>query len=381
MQKNKIFIQNIYGSGYGENPKYIAEEIIKRNLDYKLVWAVKPELSKNFPSSNKIKTVCYDSISAIFEETTAKIWIDNCRKRRNVRKRKSQYYIQLWHGFPLKKIEKDVEQNLSPSYVQSAKHDSTLIDLFISESKFQSQIYRTSFWYDGEIFECGSPKHSAIISPDENIKENVKKYFGIAKDKKIVLYAPTFRKNYATDVYDIDYELILDGLCKQTKNQWVFLIKLHPNISDKSINTKNSERIISANNYDDIRDLYIAADILITDYSSCMFDFSLTNKPVFLYINDYEEYIKDRGFYFDIYSLPFTCAANTAELLEKIICFDNEAYLKTLFEFFQKVGIVRDEKSAEKIIDKIIAQTQNLNARERTLKKRRFSNNSSNIQR
>ena len=358
VQKNKIFIQNFYGQGYGENPKYIVEEILKRDLNYKLIWAVKPELLKSFPSDNKIKTVRCGSISAIYEEATAKIWIDNCRKHRHVKKRKSQYYIQLWHGFPLKKIEKDVERNLPSYYVKNAKYDSTLIDLFISESKFQSRIYRTSFWYDGEIFECGSPKYSTLINSDQNIKKNVKKYFGIAEDKKIVLYAPTFRRNCNADVYNIDCEPILDGLCKQTKTEWVFLVKLHHNISDKHKFAKHSERIVYANDYNDIQDLYVAADILITDYSSCMFDFSITNKPVFLYINDYEEYIKDRGLYFDIYSLPFPCAVNTGELLEKMIRFDNEAYLKLLSDFFQKVGIIIDDKGAEKIIDRIIAQTQ-----------------------
>ena len=96
IKKNKIFIQNFNGKGYGDNPKYIVEEILRRDLDFVLVWAVMPKLSKNFPKG--IKTVRYKSIRAIYEEATAKIWIDNCRKQLYVRKRKEQYYIQTWHG-------------------------------------------------------------------------------------------------------------------------------------------------------------------------------------------------------------------------------------------------------------------------------------------
>jgi CDP-glycerol glycerophosphotransferase len=353
VRQNKIFIQNFGGKGYGESPKYIAEEIIKRDLGYKLVWALKSGTSEEFPHNNKINFVRYGSARAIYEEATAKMWIDNFRKQSYVRKRKSQYYIQLWHGFPIKKVEKDVERNLPKPYLRDAKRDSTMINLFVSESKFQNRLYRSSFWFDGEIFYCGSPKHSAIINAGQNIENDVKRHFNIAENKKIVLYTPTFRNNYSTDVYDIDYEAVLDSLRERTKNEWVFLIRLHPNISNKSGAITYNERIIQASGYDDIQNLYIASDILITDYSGCMVDFSVTGKPAFLYINDYEEYRKDRDFYFDLRSLPFPCAANTEELLEKMTHFDNKAYSESLAKFFQETGLILDGKGAEKLVDRI----------------------------
>jgi len=315
VQKNKIFIQHFFGNGYSDSPRYICEELF------------------------------------------TKIWIDTCRKYTYVRKRKSQYYIHLWHGIPLKKIEKDVEQNLPVNYVKMAKHDSTLINLIISESKFQTQIYRSSFWYNGEILECCSPRHTYLINADKNIKYIVKDKLKIKENINIILYAPTFRDNRKTDAYNIDYELLLDKLNKHTNKKWVILLRLHPNISNKSNFINYNERIISVSDYVDIQELYIASDVLITDYSGCMFDFSVLKKPVFLYINDYEQYKDDRDFYFEISSLPYLSAVNTNDLIDKIINFNEDEYLKSLSEFFNKIGIIKDTNGTKNIVDKIISQT------------------------
>jgi len=352
VQRNKIFIQNFNGKGYGDNPKYIVEEILRRRLDYILVWAVRPKFSYDFPQA--VKTVPYKSIRAIYEEVTAKVWIDNCRKQLYVKKRKEQYYIQTWHGIVnLKKVEKDAERQLSAYYVKQAKYDSTLINLFVSDSKFTSQLYRSSFWYNGEILECGSPRGDILINYNQNIKDKVKKYFNIGDNTKVILYAPTFRDNFSVDVYNLNHELILNSMREQTKGHWVFLIRMHPNISEKSNIFTYNDKIVNASNYSDMQELLLASDMLITDYSDCMYECALMNKPVFLYISDYKQYKEERDFYFDLFSLPFPCAMNSSELLEKMLSFDIKLYLNSLAEFFQKVGILKDGTASEKVVDRI----------------------------
>jgi CDP-glycerol glycerophosphotransferase len=357
IQNNKIFIQNFNGKGYGDNPKYIVEEIIRRKLLVNIVFSVADKYNTNFP--NSVKTVRYGSIRSIYEEVTAKVWIDNCRKQLYVRKRKKQFYIQTWHGIPgTKKVEKDVEQQLSDYYVKQAKHDSTLINLFLSDSKFTSQLYRTSFWYIGEIFENGSPRNDILINTNLNIITKIQKYFMISPDERIVLYAPTFRNNFDINVYKIDFEHILNDLQKKTNEHWIFLLRLHPNITEKSNIYSYNESILNASDYDDMQELLLASDILITDYSSSMYDFSLMYKPAFLYIKDYEEYLKERGFYFDLVSLPFPCALDNNELLKNILYFDNESYMNSLEVFFQKIGIVKDGNASKKIVDRIIKEIE-----------------------
>ena len=356
IQNNKIFIQNFYGNGYGDNPKYIVENILSRGLNFKLVWAVKTKLLKDHHQN--ISFVLYKSIRSIYEEVTAKIWIDNCRKHHYVRKRKAQYYIQTWHGIiGFKKVEKDIEDKLSENYIIDAKYDSMLADLFISDSKFTSQLYRSSFWYNGDILECGSPRVDILINQKQDIKSKVRKNYNITEDIKIILYAPTFRNDFNTDVYNINYELLLKTIEKHTNETWVFLIRMHPNISDKSGFIEYNDKIINASNYDDIQELLITSDILITDYSSCLYEFAIMNKPVFLYINDYEQYKDERDFYFDIFSLPFPCAINFNDLIQNIIYFNNESYLHSLNDFFMKVDIVKDGNASQEVVDQIISQT------------------------
>jgi len=352
IKKNKIFFQNFNGKGYGDNPKYIAQEILRRNLDFELVWAAIPEYYKNIPEM--IKIVPYRSIRAVYEEATSGIWIDNCRKQLYVKKRKKQYYIQTWHGtVNLKRIEKDVEFNLSGYYIKQAKHDSFLADLFISECNFTSKLYKSSFWYNGEILECGSPKEDLLIN-NINLKNKVLDYYNIKNNYKIILYAPTFRDNFSIDVYDINYEQILNYLQEETKTPWIFLVRLHPNITKKSDSIKYTENIINACHYDDMQELMLASDILISDYSDCMFEFALMKKPVFLYIKDYNEYKVERDFYFDLYSLPFPNAANNDELLLKMKEFNNTLYLNSLDVFYNKTGFIKDGRASEKVVDKIV---------------------------
>jgi CDP-glycerol glycerophosphotransferase len=256
----------------------------------------------------------------------------------------------------LKKVEKDAERQLSAYYVKQAKNDSTLADLFISDSKFSSQLYRSAFWYNREILECGSPRDDILINQNEYIKDKVKEYFNITRNTKIILYAPTFRDSFNIDVYNINHELILNDLSEQTKDPWIFLIRMHPNISEKSNVFTYNDRILNASNYDDMQELLMTSDILITDYSDCMYECALMNKPVFLYIKDYEQYKAERDFYFDIFSLPFPCAMNSNELLHKILYFDTVFYLSSLKEFFLKVGIFKEGNASKKVVDKIMEE-------------------------
>jgi CDP-glycerol glycerophosphotransferase len=369
IKKDKIFIQNFNGKGYGDNPKYIVEEILRRGLAYDLAWTVKQEnipedpekkdrpVIASFPKA--IRTVSYKSIRAIYEETTAGIWIDNCRKQPYVRKRKGQFYIQTWHGMiGPKKMEKDVENELDLYYVRQAKHDSELIDLFLSNGEYASRLIKSSFWYTGEILESGSPRTDIHINQPDEIRHKVYKYFKLSSDTKIVLYAPTFRNNFDLTTYNIGYENILASLRERTNKNWVFLIRLHPNISEKAKLFDYNNDILNASYYSDIQELMLASDILITDYSDCMCDFSLMKKPVFLYIKDYDEYRAERDFYYDLLALPFPAAFSTEELIEKMLGFNHAGYIHSLEKFHHRLAIMDDGSASKRVVDRILIESE-----------------------
>lgn len=354
VRSNKIVFSNFVGRGYGDNPKYIAEEIIKQNLNYELAWLVDKE-EKNIETIPKeIRVIEYGTSKVIFELATAGIWIDNVRKSEYIKKRKKQYYIQTWHGgLGIKKIEGDVEEALSKGYLKMAKKDSKMTDLMISNSTYLSDLYKRAFWYTGEIYECGCPKNDILFNYSEDIVNKVYNYYNISKDKKIMVYAPTFRVDGNTECYNIDFNMLLNTLKEKTNDEWVIIIRLHPNLVEKVDFIKYDENIINGTLYPDMVELAIASNALISDYSSCMFDSEMIGIPTFIYASDKEEYMDDRGFYFQLEELPFSVAENNEQLMNNILNFDMEEYKIKIEEFHKKVGLKESGKAAKLVVEKI----------------------------
>lgn len=353
--KYKIVFDNFEGRGYGDNPKYIAEEIISQHLKYDIVWIVRKNSQYVFPEC--IRTVRTNSIRMIYELATAKFWIDNCRKPRYVGKTKKQKYIQTWHGFyPLKLLEKDAQNSLPYNYINQAKNDSQMTDLMLSGCKARTNIQNSAFWYEGEVAEWGNPRNDVFFK-DVDYKQKVCAFFSIQPNKKMVIYAPTFRDNRSIEPYNIDFETLKHSLSLKFGGEWVCLVRLHPNIREKSSFVHYSESLIDASNYDDIQELFVACDVLISDYSDCMFEFSLTNKPVFLYASDLNEYISGRNFYYNIHELPFEIAESNDELKNKIESFDELNYCKLMDDFHEKIGVIEKGTASKSVVNYIIKNT------------------------
>lgn len=352
VNKNKIVFENFAGRGYGDNPKYIAEELISRNLKYDLVWIVNKDASYKFPK--EIRTVHKGTYRELYELATSGYWIDNSRKVASIIKNPKQKYIQTWHGFyPLKKIEKDAIDTLPSTYIQSAIHDGKMTDLMMSGCKARTEIYRSSFWYDGEIKEWGTPRND-IFFKDYDFKQEICKFFKLDIKSKLLLYAPTFRDNRSVSAYNLNFENVIEALNHKFGGDWKVLIRLHPVVREKSDFINYSNQIIDASTYDDIQELFAASDLLISDYSDCMFEFSLTKKPVLLYASDLDEYSKGRSFYYDIHTLPYSLAENNEELLNQIEKFDYDVYLIKLNAFFNQIGVLEKGIASKSVVDYIL---------------------------
>lgn len=362
IDSNKIVFCCYMGKGYGDNLKPICDELLNvENFDFDIVWVLnKSNYNKDMPEG--IRKVKYKSLRYLYELTTSKIWIDNSRKEFVPFKRKKQYYIQTWHaGLCLKKVEKDAELVLPKFYIRRAICDSKNADLFISNSSWETKLYNDSFWYNGRILEEGIPRNDILINSTKHIKikQDIYIKFNINPNKRILLYAPTFRNDFSLNAYNLDFNEFLTYLNKTTKAEWILLLKLHPNISEKSYELNIPKDSIDVSNYGDLYELMISSDMLITDYSSLMFDYGYLDKPLFLYASDVVDYLNDRGFYFDYYKLPFPVATNIEELISAYNKYNKTTYMNKIKKFYNNVGLKETGNSAKKIANIIIEECKN----------------------
>lgn len=354
VQKNKVVFVSHYGRGYSDNPKYVAEALLKKNAPVKYVWVANDKANAGVPKG--FKTAKMNSFSYIYHMSTAGFWVDNARKYWCLKK-DSQKYIQTWHGgFGLKNIEKFAEDKLEPDYIRIARRDATLIDLMTSNSRTLTKLYRDAFWYeDGEILECGLPRNDRLFHYTDNDVKSIKKRLNLPEDVKIALYAPTFRADKTLTAYDMDYKKCAEKLSERFGGKWVVLLRLHPNVLKLSNNIEfDNETVFNASDYNDIQELYMISDITITDYSSVMFDFMLTGRPCILYASDVEEYRKDRDFFVTVDSLPFPLAQNNAELSDVILNFDENSYNESVKKFCDFHGFCDDGSASDKVADWIL---------------------------
>lgn len=351
VKRNKILFLNYYGKGYGDNSKYICEELLNSDNDLDFIWAVN-NLDEALP--DRIRKVKYLSVRYFYELCTSKVWVDNCRKPLYVRKRKSQYYIQAWHGdLAIKKIEKDAIPSLYSSYIRGAINDSKMADLFVSGNKWMEMLYRQAFWYSGEIANCGYPRRDILYNIKEVQKAEIRKKLGIRLDTKIVIYAPTFRKPQKLidlSVYSIDWRNVLEALTNRFGGNWIAIVRLHPNISFFSQELNLPDCVINVTDYPDIQELLSISDVCISDYSSVILEFAVTRRPAFIFATDYQEYKQDRDVYFELEELPFPFAENNKKLIQNIASFDSEQYLILQKEFFDKrIGMYTGTHASESL--------------------------------
>lgn len=357
--QNKVLATTMRGRRYSDNPRYIMEKLHEKDPSIKCVWVRNG--SAHYDTPSWMVTINRNNILRyVYEYATSKVWIDSHHIRCHLRKRDGQIFIETWHGgLGIKKIEGDLNGGLKQREQKELIHTNHLADVFISNSDYLSSIYRNAFGYMGPILKCGYPKNE-IGYIDSNNSIKVKQKLGIV-DKKVLLYAPTFRDTLDSSgeldmsVYNIDYLKLYENLIVDSSYDWIILIKWHPIMANKvSKGYFISSIMKDVTSYNDMQGLIQAADIMISDYSSCIFDAAEYGVPCLTFTSDFEKYKKNRGVYFEMEDLPFPNSTNTDELINKIKLFDYQKYRKNWNLFKQKVGLVNNGNSSEIISKKII---------------------------
>lgn len=355
LEANKIFFSNYDGMGYGGNCKYIAEKFIQGHYPVKLVWAVSNKDIQDMPEN--VKRVLVGTPQYYRELFTSGIYVTNTVHNFYEQKREGQFFINTWHGYgPFKLAEGAVNKDAASR--ERYRRSNAASDLFLTASHFYAEVYRDSFFYEGEVLECGAPRNDVFFT-DNTIKASVYEKLKIPYDKKILLYAPTFREDTAGSFhkYDIDMERVLDALKRRFGGEYVLAYRFHHYLYALGMPQNFYEGAVDATYYPDIQELLVAADVVITDYSSLMWDFSLQRRPVFLYQNDERDYKNDRGFYSPVSEWPYPRAHTQEELADAIMNFDYNMYKKDLNNFLEKYGSCDDGHAAERVVERIMRET------------------------
>jgi CDP-glycerol glycerophosphotransferase len=349
IKEDKILLSSFMGRVYGDSPKAITERLAL-DKNYDLVWILKKEHNFNLP--NGVRFVQPDSIQMYYELVTSKVWIDSHLKYQFEKKRKNQIYIQTYHGcIALKKVDADVVPPVSPGVLNRDKYNARIVDYYVSNSKKCSNMYKSALLYNGTILEYGCPRNDIFFGDNQYLKDAVLMKYNIPKGAKILLYAPTFRNNHSIKPYSLYYEKIANAFSEKRGGQWYILVKLHPMMMDKDNTIVLPRNVINVTDYGDAQELLYVSDALVTDYSSLMFDYMLTRRPIFLFSLDFDDYSKERGLYFEYKKLPFPLAFSNEELCSNIITFDDDIYQKSLCCFMNSLKIVDDGQASVRIIE------------------------------
>lgn len=373
IQAGKIVFDNYLGRGYGCNPKYVAQKLIERGMEeYDLVWLVSPKHMARSELPPRIRPVRHGSLRSYYEYATAQVWVSNYPKmlfvRNGLKKRPGQVFIQTCHGsLGIKKIDGDVALfTRDKRWLRAAMAASKMTDWWISNSDFETRVYKSAFWgvTDEKALLYGHPRNDLFFDGEmmARARHKVASAYGTG-GKKLLLYAPTFRNTVASGkcgselyagLFKLRYLELLTHMQARFGGEWVALVRLHPQIADMTEEIiPLSPDVIDVTEYMDMQELLAASDCLITDYSSCAFDFMLTRRPVFLYATDIQEYDTVRGFYYPLESTPFPLAHDHAELLKNIDAFDEAAYLPKVEGFLQEKGCVEDGQASERVANLI----------------------------
>lgn len=352
LNNNKITFISFGGRAITCNPKYLYNSIYKEyGNKFNYIWLVKNKNNNNVLYQNT-KTIKYISLYSFFHLATSKYIITNYSMIIRPPIRKKQIYVNTWHGGGAYKkvglVKNTIEQKRTNITFNLLAKETTYL---ISSCKIQSEVQKNTMRLNNEqILNIGFPRNDIFFTDFSHYSNIIKKYYNIPIENKIILYAPTYRGvagNFSENA-TLNITQVLSTLKNKFNSDFICLYRGHYYIHDQKL-----DNTINASDYPDMQELLCAADILITDYSSSIWDFSFTKKPCFLYTPDLEQYKNERDFYTDISKWGFTYSKNTLELINNIESFDQNEYNKKIEEAHKFFGSYEDGKASERFIEKI----------------------------
>lgn len=364
VDKKMVMFISFHGRGYTDNPKAIYEQMRKdeRFKDFTFVWAIKKSNMKDVHIEGA-KIVSYRGIQYFYYLSKAKFWVINVKMPDYIKKKSNQVYLQTWHGTPLKRLARDIQVNKDATFyrtemtyedmVKSYDDDVRKYNYMISPNKFCTEVFQSSFGINKErLIETGYPRNDFITNASKEDVLKIKEKYNIPTDKKIILYAPTWRDNsYVAAGYTFELKADFSKWKEVLGDDYVVVFKPHYNIINKYEGETLDGFLVNIAAEAEINELYVISDILITDYSSVFFDYAVLNRPIYFYMYDFEDYRDQlRGFYLDVHTeLPGKIYEEEDGMLEAIA--NHEYDFDCLKVFNERFSHAQTGDCAKKVCD------------------------------
>lgn len=341
---------------YSDHGKYIAEALLRIRKDLEIVYLLSNLHAETAPEIRKI--YIGNKKRCIYELETAKIWIYSTPIPSYIMKRPEQIYIQTkhWASVTLKRFYLDSPTTQAvQSNVDNWRYNSKIMDYIITGSDFDTESCRRGFGFDKEVLQVGSARSDALFRQEE-LRKKIYEYYHIEPESHLIIYAPTYRfdrpdgaYSYVSREIDLDYKMVRNALEKRFGGEWYIMFRLHPSVAKEAVKIVKEEFILDASCYEDSEELVAACDMMISDYSSIMFEPAFVEKPVFLFATDRDSYIgKDYELLIDYDMLPFPKAYSNDELERNILGFNNKQYVAEVKKFLDQYGVHEDGYASER---------------------------------
>jgi CDP-glycerol glycerophosphotransferase len=358
--RDLALFESFRGRQYSDSPRAISEELARRRPGMEQVWVTR---DGQFQPPEGVRLVLYGSREHFKALARARFLVGNDPMPEWTVKREGQFYVQTWHGTPLKRIGYDIDRPAfrnAQDYLRRFSEDVAKWDVLVSPNPFSTPIMRRAFRYEGEVLESGYPRNDLPVRGDAARAARVRAVLGVPEGKRVVLYAPTWRDDQAkAGGYGMDLRLDLAAARAALGDDHVLLVRGHFNLGGGVAGT-DGEFSIDVSRYPDIADLYLISDVLITDYSSVMFDFAVTGRPQLFFTYDLERYRDTlRGFYFDFETeAPGPLCRTTADLIEAVrdaasVAAAHAAHYRA---FQEKFCAWDDGRAAARVVDRMLGE-------------------------
>lgn len=351
ISKKTIVFESYWGRSYSCNPRALYEYMDQNDMGYRYVWTFKNE---NTPISGKAKAVRIHSWLYYYYLATAKYFINNANFPNFYKKRKNAVDIQTLHGTPLKKMGLDVfEATDSEEKRSQFLRRCDRWDYLLSPSRYVSNLAKPCFDFQKNILEYGFPRNDMFkMANNKAVIDHIKNKLDLPHDKKIMLYAPTWRVKHTFKV-----ELALDQMQQELGDDYILLLRLHY-FTARALDLSPYEGFAyNVSSHDDMQELCLISDVLITDYSSVMFDYANLNRPILFFTYDLENYRDQlRGLYIDFEEeAPGPLARTTDQLIDAVKNIEKyEALYGGQFEAFREKYCQFDEGDAcRKVVEQV----------------------------